>query len=86
MNHSAVSDELLQLLRCPVAIQQNSEKGAAAVDDPGRLRFSQNGLWLICDESGCKYPISAGLPVLLPEVGERFKGTPEAQLPDNPEI
>lgn len=86
MSNPAVSDELLQLLRCPVAIQQNQEKGTAAVDDPGQLRFSKNGLWLICDETGCRYPIDKGLPVMLPEVGERFKDIPEDQLPDNPEI
>lgn len=86
MTNSALNDELVQLLRCPVALQENQNKGTDAVDDPGRLRLSQNGLWLICDETGCKYPITNGLPVMLPEVGERYRGTPEAELPDSPEI
>lgn len=86
MTNSALNDELVQLLRCPVALQQNQHKGADAVDDPGRLRLSHNGLWLICDETGCKYPISNGLPVMLPEVGERYKDTSEADLPTNPTI
>lgn len=86
MTNSTFNDELVQLLRCPVALQENQKKGAEAVDDPGRLRIAQNGLWLICDETGCNYPISNGLPVMLPEVGERYRGISESQLPDNPEI
>lgn len=72
---AAVSDELMKILRCPVAVHYQ-DKG----DDPGRLRLVKDS-WLVCDDSGYKYPIRDGIPVMLVDEGEKWKDTPEAELP-----
>lgn len=74
----AVSDELMKILRCPVAVHYQ-DKG----DDPGRLRLVKDS-WLVCDDSGYKYPIRDGIPVMLVDEGEKWKDTPEAELPIPP--
>lgn len=73
----AVESELLEILRCPVAVQKGGE------GDPGRLELHEN-CWLVCAESGQKYPIRDGIPVMLVEEGERWKDTPVAELPVPP--
>ncbi len=75
---AAVSDELMEILRCPVAVHYK-DKG----DDPGRLRLVQD-CWLVCDDSGYKYPIREGIPVMLVDEGEKWKDTPEVDLPMPP--
>ena len=75
---AAVSDELMKILRCPVAVH-DKDKG----DDPGRLRLVKDS-WLVCDDSGYKYPIRDGIPVMLVDEGEKWKDTPEADLPIPP--
>lgn len=72
---AVVSDELMKILRCPVAVHYQ-DKG----DDPGRLRLVKDS-WLVCDDSGYKYPIRDGIPVMLVDEGEKWKDTPEAELP-----
>jgi len=74
----SISPELMEILRCPVAVHFK-DKG----DDPGRLRLVK-GCWLVCDDSGYKYPIRDGIPEMLPETGERWKDTPEDELPVPP--
>jgi hypothetical protein len=69
---------LLEILRCPVAVHYK-DKG----DDPGKLRLVKD-CWLVCDDSGNKYPIQDGIPVMLVETGEKWKTTPEDQLPVPP--
>ena len=66
---AAVSDELMEILRCPVAVHYK-DKG----DDPGRLRLVRD-CWLVCDDSGYKYPIREGIPVMLVDEGEKWKDT-----------
>ncbi|NCO38260.1 MAG: hypothetical protein COZ06_20355 [Armatimonadetes bacterium CG_4_10_14_3_um_filter_66_18] len=73
-----ISADLLEILRCPLAVQWK-DKG----DDPGQLRLVHN-CWLVCDDSGLKYPLVEGIPVMLIEEGEKWKGTPEADLPVPP--
>ena len=73
-----IDPELLEILRCPVAVHFK-DKGA----DPGRLELVK-GCWLVSDESGYKYPIRDGLPVMLVEEGARWKDTPVDQLPVPP--
>jgi uncharacterized protein len=68
----------LELLRCPVAVHYK-DKG----DDPGRLELVK-GTWLVCGDSGYKYPIRDGIPVMLVEEGERWKGTAVNDLPVPP--
>ena len=73
-----ISPELLEILRCPLAVQ-SKEYG----DDPGRLRLVKNS-WLVCDDSGLKYPIRDGIPVMLIEEGQKWKETAETDLPVPP--
>jgi len=77
-NPLAISDELLEILRCPKAVQSD-EYG----DDPGRLRLVKDS-WLVSDDSGYKYPIRDGIPVMLIEEGEKWKDVPEEELPVPP--
>ena len=74
----AISEELMAILRCPKAVQ-SEEYG----DDPGRLRLVKNS-WLVSDDSGYKYPIRDGIPVMLIEEGEKWKDVPEDELPVPP--
>jgi len=74
----AVDAELLEILRCPVAVQA-TDKG----EDPGRLTL-HGGCWLVCADSGLKYPIKAGIPVMLIEEGQKWKDTKVADLPIPP--
>jgi uncharacterized protein YbaR (Trm112 family) len=77
-NDMPISPELLEILRCPLAVQAK-EYG----DDPGRLRLVKNS-WLVCDDSGLKYPIRDGIPVMLIEEGQKWKAMAEADLPVPP--
>lgn len=74
----AFSPDFLELLRCPVAVHY-TDRG----DDPGKLRLV-HGCWLVCDDSGYKYPIVDGIPRMMVEIGERYKDVPEDQLPVPP--
>jgi uncharacterized protein YbaR (Trm112 family) len=74
-----LSSVLLEMLRCPKAVQEKEKYG----DDPGRLRLVHD-TWLVCDDSGLKYPIQEGIPVMFIEVGEKWKDTPEEELPVPP--
>jgi hypothetical protein len=73
-----ISPELLEILRCPVAVHAK-EYG----DDPGRLELV-HGCWLVCADSGLKYPIRDGIPVMLIEEGEKWKDVAVADLPVPP--
>jgi uncharacterized protein YbaR (Trm112 family) len=74
-----ISADLLEILRCPKAVQEKEKYG----NDPGRLRLVHN-TWLVCDDSGLKYPIRDGIPVMLIEEGEKWQNTAEADLPVPP--
>ena len=73
-----MNPELLEILRCPVGVHMK-EKG----DDPGKLRVVK-GCWLVCEDSGLKYPIREGIPIMLVEEGRKWGGTPDADLPVPP--
>ena len=75
---SPISPELLEILRCPVAVRSD-EFG----DDPGRLELI-HGSWLVCNDSGMKYPVRNGIPVMLIEEGEKWRQTDVADLPVPP--
>ncbi len=70
--------KLLEILRCPVAVHY-TDKG----DDPGKLRLERD-YWLVCDDSGYKYPIIDGIPKMLVEEGARWKDTAVEDLPVPP--
>lgn len=69
---------LLEILRCPVAVRDKSQS-----NDPGRLRLVKD-TWLVCDESGMKYPIRDGIPIMLIEEGEKWREMAEENLPVPP--
>lgn len=74
-----ISQDLLDILRCPVAVRMKVEGN----DDPGKLRLVKD-TWLVNDVSGNKYPIRNGIPVMLPEVGEKYKDIADDDLPVPP--
>lgn len=53
-----VSQDLLDILVCP--------------DDKQELEYV-DGKWLVCHTCGRQYPIVDGIPVMLIEVGEKYK-------------
>ena len=78
MSETGLDPELLEILRCPVAVHYE-DRG----DDPGRLELVK-GAWLVCADSGHKYPIRDGIPVMLVDEGAKWKDTPVADLPVPP--
>jgi len=76
---SSISPDLLEILRDPQAIQAGDQYGA----DPGRLELVR-GSWLVSADTGYKYPIRDGIPVMLIEEGARWKDTPVDALPVPP--
>ncbi len=75
---SAINPLFLEILRCPVAVRDNKE-----ANDPGRLRLVGDS-WLVCDESGMKYPIKNGIPIMLIEEGQKWRDMAESDLPIPP--
>jgi uncharacterized protein YbaR (Trm112 family) len=68
-----VSQELLDLLRCPNCVSERE----------GLLEYYRES-WLICQECGRKYPIRDDIPVMLIDVGDKWRETPKEQLPVPP--
>lgn len=79
METTPISPHLLEVLRCPVAVKSAPDSSS----DPGRLRLVAD-CWLVCDESGMKYPIRNGIPIMLIEEGEKWLHTAEGELPIPP--
>ena len=75
---AVISPDLLDILRCPEAVHY-TDRG----DDPGRLELV-HGCWLVSADSGYKYPIRDGIPVMLIEVGRKYKDVLVADLPVPP--
>lgn len=73
-----IDPELLEILRCPVAVHYK-DKGS----DPGRLTLVKN-TWLVSEDSGYKYPIRNGIPVMLVDEGAKWKDTAADDLPVPP--
>jgi len=73
-----IDADFLAVLRCPVAVHYKDSG-----EDPGKLRLVKDS-WLVCDDSGYKYPIRQGIPVMLINEGERWKDTAEDALPVPP--
>jgi uncharacterized protein YbaR (Trm112 family) len=73
-----VSEELLQILRCPACVSGQTRKEG---DDPGRLVLVREA-WLVCQEPDCgrKYPIIDDIPRMLIEIGDKYVDTPVDQL------
>jgi hypothetical protein len=78
-----ISPDLLEILRDPKAIQDAASLGLGP--DPGRLTLVR-GSWLVSADTGYKYPIRDGIPVMLVEEGARWKDTPIDMLPVPPPV
>jgi hypothetical protein len=79
MTDKTVSPDLLEILRCPEAVHY-TDRG----DDPGQLELVRDGNWLYCPDNDYKYPIREGIPVMLIEVGQKWKETAIEDLPVPP--
>jgi uncharacterized protein YbaR (Trm112 family) len=77
-HETPISPELLEILRCPVAVHAENKD-----DDPGRLELV-HGCWLVSADSGYKYPIRDGIPVMLVEVGKKYMDVAVEDLPVPP--
>jgi uncharacterized protein YbaR (Trm112 family) len=69
-----VSQDLLEILRCPVCVHNEPEGGD----------LEKHGNWLICQDCGRNYPIRDDIPVMLIEEGDRFRDIPADELPEIP--
>ncbi|MFQ5615143.1 MAG: Trm112 family protein [Anaerolineales bacterium] len=78
MTELPINPELLEILRCPLAVQ-SKEYGP----DPGQLELIHN-TWLVCADSGLKYPIRDGIPIMLIDVGMKWKDVAVEDLPVPP--
>lgn len=78
-NQPPISPDLLEILRDPQAIQEGPKFGP----DPGKLTLVKDS-WLVSADTGYKYPIRNGIPVMLIEEGAKWKDTPVEALPVPP--
>lgn len=69
-----VSQELLDILRCPVCVHNEPEGG----------QLEGQGNWLICQDCDRKYPIRDEIPVMLIAEGDRFRQLKSDELPAEP--
>ena len=72
-----ISEDLLEILRCPNCVQERE----------GMLKLVKD-TWLVCQEPqdtcGRKYPILDDIPVMLIEEGDKWISVAEADLPVPP--
>ena len=70
-----VSQDLLDILRCPSCVREKQVMLKLVKDT-----------WLVCQEPDCKrkYPIRDDIPVMLIEVGDKWMNTAEEALPVPP--
>lgn len=72
-----VSADLLEMLRCPVCVQEEGKTGDLEL---------VHDTWLVCTENDChrKYPIRDDIPVMLVEEGDKWVETAAKDLPVPP--
>jgi len=68
-----INKDLLDILRCPACVKTS----------PGILEQVRE-VWLVCSDCGRKYPIVEEIPVMLISEGDRWKSTPNEDLPVPP--
>lgn len=68
-----VSEDLLEILRCPSCVQEGN----------GNLDYHQDS-WLICQECNRKYPIREDIPVMLIDEGDKWLDIAVEDLPVPP--
>ena len=64
------TQKYIEILRCPHCTRE----------DKGVLTEIKHD-WLGCSDCGRQYPIVAGIPVMLPEEGDKWHGIATADLP-----
>ncbi|MFN8450865.1 MAG: hypothetical protein U0521_20360 [Anaerolineae bacterium] len=74
---SPIDPELLEI--CAARSPSTIPTGATI-----RSAGAGQGSWLVCADSGYKYPIRNGIPVMLVEEGEKWKDTAVDALPVPP--
>jgi len=77
-----VQVELLEILRCPYCV--SGETRRKDKEDPGRLDLVREGVWLVCQDCGRKYPIRDDIPVMLIDTGSKWIETAVEALPVPP--
>lgn len=68
-----ISNELLEILRCPNCVRETS----------GLLTLHKDS-WLICQDCGRKYPIVDDIPIMLIDEGDKWRNTAAEKLPVPP--
>ena len=71
--HPMVSQELLEILRCPACVREKD----------GLLEYYREA-WLICQDCGRKYPIKDDIPVMLIDEGDKWRSYAKEDLPVPP--
>jgi uncharacterized protein YbaR (Trm112 family) len=66
-----IDQEYLELLRCPHCAASGGGQLSEAADS-----------WLSCGDCGAQYPVVDGIPVMLPEEGEKWRGKAASELPE----
>lgn len=77
-----VQPELLEILRCPYCV--SGETRRKDKEDPGRLDLVREGVWLVCQDCGRKYPIREDIPIMLIDTGSKWMATALEDLPVPP--
>ena len=70
-----VSQDLLDILRCPHCVRNGPQAG---------LLTLVKETWLVCHDCHRKYPIRDDIPVMLIEEGDKWVQTAEENLPVPP--
>ena len=70
-----ISPDLFEILRCPVCVREPGREGLLDI---------AKQTWLVCRDCGRKYPIDDGIPVMLIEVGDKFRSLAVDDLPVPP--
>ena len=65
-----IDSEYLEILRCPHCTGEGGGQLTEAKAD-----------WLVCGDCDRHYPVVQGIPVMLPEEGDKWQGTAVADLP-----
>ncbi len=68
----AVSQELLEILRCPADVRNGPNAGMLDL---------VRDTWLVCRDCGRKYPIKNDIPIMLIEEGDKYQKMSVDQLP-----
>ncbi len=66
-----VSQELLEILRCPADVRNGPNAGMLDL---------VKDTWLVCRDCARKYPIKNDIPIMLIEEGDKYINTPVEQL------